>query len=263
MEDPLVMGWDPELDVTRCKGHFVLELPPGAERGFGGARRLESDINYTAQAAADGSGFVYQLQGSEPITAQLAAFTLNSGAYRPPPAIDERQAVAEASPPPTAPEPTLPQPVSKSAAEPRQVAAEEERTPPTRRPAAAARPKVEVAAVERGPSAAGSSSDEGAEATVRAFYGALGAGDGAAASARVIPEKRSGGAFSPEAITRFYRGLPEPVRLTRISQVRPGVYSVSYRYAAGRSRCAGSAVVSLANRGGQDLIRSIRALNGC
>jgi dienelactone hydrolase len=60
MENPVVKGWDPALDITQCAGRFVVTLPPGAEHGFAGARRLQADLAYAAQAAADGSGFVYQ-----------------------------------------------------------------------------------------------------------------------------------------------------------------------------------------------------------
>lgn len=101
------------------------------------------------------------------------------------------------------------------------------------------------------------------EATIRVFYEALGAGDGERASAQVIAEKRSSGAFSPGAISRFYGDLPEPIRLTEIAPLARGVYRVSYRYAAGRSPCDGRAIVSLTHRGDRNLIRSIRALNGC
>ena len=107
-----------------------------------------------------------------------------------------------------------------------------------------------------------SSGDEG-EATVRAFYSALEAGDGRAASARIVPEKRESRAFAPEAISRFYGRLAEPLRLTGIVPLARGAYRVSYRYSAGRSHCNGRAVVSLANRDGREFIRSIRALNGC
>lgn len=99
MENPVVEGFDPALDITRCKGRFILEMPPGAERAFAGERRLEADVDYTAQAAADGNGFVYKLAGAEPIVEQLATFNLKSGAFRPPPAIDERQAEAEPAEP--------------------------------------------------------------------------------------------------------------------------------------------------------------------
>src|SRR5438309_7265299 len=59
MQDPLVRGWDPSLDITRCKARFIVEVPPGAERAFNGSRELKADIEYTAQASADGAGFVY------------------------------------------------------------------------------------------------------------------------------------------------------------------------------------------------------------
>ncbi|WP_419826821.1 hypothetical protein [Sphingomonas sp.] len=94
MEEPVVTGWDAALDVTRCQGRLVLEIPPGAERGFAGERHLRADIGYTAQAAADGNGFVYRLTGGDPIVSKLVAFNMTSGAYQPPPAIDETQVAA-------------------------------------------------------------------------------------------------------------------------------------------------------------------------
>lgn len=103
----------------------------------------------------------------------------------------------------------------------------------------------------------------GDEVVVRAFYEALGNGDGEVASALVVAEKRSSEAFSPRAISRFYGGLREPLRLMEITPLDDRAFRVSYRYSAGRSRCDGEAVVSLASRNGRDLIRSIRALNGC
>lgn len=263
LQDPVVKGRDRSLDVTRCKGRFILEVPPGAERGFGGERQLRADLDYTAQASADGAGFVYQQKGAEPIVAMLAAFNLGTGAYRPPPAIDEAQAPAELDRRTTVAEPTVAPPASGRPAEP----------PPAvlpRKPAPSAPPKplarTEVAdrtATEPrqpAPTAAGS---RNSEATVRAFYGALGAGNGAAASSQVIPEKRSSGAFSAGAISRFYGRLPEPLKLTGIEPLAGGAYRVTYRYSAGRSRCNGTAVVTLTNRGGRDLIRSIRSLSGC
>lgn len=84
MEQPVVKSRDENLNVTVCTGRFVLELPPGAEAGFEGARRLTADIEYAAQAAADGSGLVYQLNGAEPIIYRLAAFDLQGRRYRAP-----------------------------------------------------------------------------------------------------------------------------------------------------------------------------------
>lgn len=66
MENPIVTGSDPALDITRCKGNLVLQIPPGAERAFGGERYLRADIDYPAQPAADGSGFFYQLWVGNP-----------------------------------------------------------------------------------------------------------------------------------------------------------------------------------------------------
>jgi hypothetical protein len=107
------------------------------------------------------------------------------------------------------------------------------------------------------------SATDAGEEVVRSFYGALGRGDGEEASAHVVAEKRSSAAFSPEGISRFYGGLREPLRLTAVTPLGNGEYRVSYRYSAGRSRCNGEAVVSLASDDQGKRIHSIRALNGC
>jgi hypothetical protein len=83
VENPVVKSRDETLDVTVCSGRFILHIPPGAERAFEGKRQLVADIEYAAQAAADGSGLVYQISGAEPIIYRLAAFDLRSEAYRP------------------------------------------------------------------------------------------------------------------------------------------------------------------------------------
>lgn len=76
MDRPVPRARDAALGVTVCSGRFVLELPPGAERLFAGDRRLEADVEYAAQDAADGSGPVYQMRGAEPIVYRLAAVGL-------------------------------------------------------------------------------------------------------------------------------------------------------------------------------------------
>ena len=73
MEDPVATARDETLNVTVCRGRFILELPPGVESAFDGERRLVADIEYAAQAAADGSGLVYHMEGAEPIIYRLAA----------------------------------------------------------------------------------------------------------------------------------------------------------------------------------------------
>lgn len=265
MQDPVVQGWDPSLDITRCKSRFILEVPPGAERGLGGTRELQADIEYTAQASADGAGLVYHQKGAEPIIARLAAFNLASAAYRPPPAIDEAQAPAgpaEQAPvteAPAPPRPATPPPRQSAAPIPqRSVPSAPLKTTPRGQVAERTQPRAETATPPATPSRGGNG-----EAAVRAFYGALGAGNGTAASSQIIPEKRSSGPFSPGAISRFYGRLPEPIRLTGVVPVPGGSYHVTYRYSAGRSRCNGSAVVSVIQRGGRTLIRSIRSQSGC
>jgi hypothetical protein len=83
VENPVVKSRDETLDVTVCSGRFILQIPPGAERAFDGKHQLAADIEYAAQAAADGSGLVYQIKGAEPIIYRLATFDLRSQAYRP------------------------------------------------------------------------------------------------------------------------------------------------------------------------------------
>jgi hypothetical protein len=257
MEDPVVAGADPSLDITKCQGRFILEVPPGSERGLAGERRLQADIDYTAQAAADGNGLVYRLEGAEPIVARLAAFNLTSVAYRPPPAIDEQHGAEPAAAAQANAAAPLPSPVrSEEAPDRRPIRYAQRQT-------IAPREALERADPEPGTTTPPSPTNGTGEATVRAFYSALGTADGASASARVIPQKRSSGTFSPQALSRFYGSLLEPIRLNAIEPIAPGSYHVSYRYSAGRSRCAGSAVVSLTTIDGSNLIRSIRALNGC
>src|SRR4051812_17401777 len=77
MEKPVVKSRDEELDVTVCPGRFIMELPPGAENAFDGMRRVSADVEYSAQAAADGTGLVYQMDGAEPIVYRLATFGMN------------------------------------------------------------------------------------------------------------------------------------------------------------------------------------------
>jgi hypothetical protein len=78
MESPVAKSRDETLNVTVCSGHMILELPPGAADAFDGDRRLEADVEYSAQEAVDGSGLVYQIKGAEPIIYRLAALDLQS-----------------------------------------------------------------------------------------------------------------------------------------------------------------------------------------
>ncbi|MCP3733201.1 hypothetical protein M9978_22615 [Sphingomonas sp. MG17] len=90
MEAPVATGRDPALNITVCEGRFILELPPGSADVFDGDQRLQADVEYSAQEAADGSGLVYQMKGAEPIVYRLAALDLTSP--RPGPAAQPTQA---------------------------------------------------------------------------------------------------------------------------------------------------------------------------
>lgn len=101
------------------------------------------------------------------------------------------------------------------------------------------------------------------EAIVRAFYAALGRGDGRAAALLVVPEKRERGPFSAGEITRFYGALAMPLALVSVEATAEG-FLVHYGYAASSGRsCDGRAIVRLGERGGRRLIEAIRALDGC
>ena len=115
MEDPIVRSRDEDLNVTVCSGRFILELPPGAEVAFGGQRRLVADIEYAAQAAADGSGLVYQIRGAEPIITKLAAFDMRQQQLQMPETAQPATEYAEVAPSPAAPAPDAAQPPAPQA----------------------------------------------------------------------------------------------------------------------------------------------------
>ena len=257
MEDPVVVSHDRALDITHCKGMLILNVPPGAERGLDGERQLHSEIEYTVQAAADGNGYVYRMRGADPIIARLANFQLSGLAYRPPPAIDYPAKAPGVSDTTTLARADVTAAASRAGIDTARPA-EQRPVPLSPHSHLEARPGL-----QRAQGSSEESADQGGESTVRAFYNALRTGDGQAASANVIPEKRSTRAFSPEGIARFYGSLPEPIRLNAITPAANGSYRVTYSYSAGRSRCNGSAIVSISNRNGRALIRSIRALSGC
>jgi hypothetical protein len=126
MEGPRVVSRDEALDVTVCGGTLVLQLPPGADRASRDQHALQTDIEYAAQAAADGSGLVYRIKGVDALVAQLAGFELRGQTYRAPapaePAATDAGASRAARPAPgPAPRPTRtvsPAPPSTAAAVP-------------------------------------------------------------------------------------------------------------------------------------------------
>lgn len=116
MEEPVPKSRDENLNVTVCRGRFILELPPGVENAFDGQRRLTADIEYAAQAAADGSGLVYHMEGAEPIVYRLATaggfVPRVAQAPQPQQGQPAPQPAPTAAPPPSAPAPApVPAPV--------------------------------------------------------------------------------------------------------------------------------------------------------
>ncbi|KAH2821890.1 hypothetical protein KXV85_002533, partial [Aspergillus fumigatus] len=78
-----------------------------------------------------------------------------------------------------------------------------------------------------------------AATAIRTFYAALGDGQGADASAMVVPEKRASPAFSASGLSRFYGSLAQRIRLIDIAQSNASTYLVHYRYATASRACDG------------------------
>jgi hypothetical protein len=100
-------------------------------------------------------------------------------------------------------------------------------------------------------------------AAVRAFYTDLGRGDGVAASALIIPSKRTGN-YAPAALTRFYGSLKQRLQVVSVDTAGGGVVEVHYSYtpASGRA-CDGAALVRTTGQAGHTLISRIEPANGC
>lgn len=102
-----------------------------------------------------------------------------------------------------------------------------------------------------------------AASTVRAFYLALGAGDGKTASAYVVEEKRRKGPFSAKELSRFYGALREPLQLVDIEEGEDGRFVVRYRYTADWGLCDGAATVRTTRRDDRYYVAGIKTDSGC
>lgn len=71
MENPVMESQDNASGAVNCSGTLSLDLPPGV-RIVGGRQTLTSDVDYTVQAAADGSGNIVLLRSADAIIAPLA-----------------------------------------------------------------------------------------------------------------------------------------------------------------------------------------------
>jgi uncharacterized protein YecT (DUF1311 family) len=71
MENPVMESRDASTGAVNCSGSLSLDLPPGVAV-VGGRRTLTSDVDYTNQQAADGSGNVVLLRNADAIITPLA-----------------------------------------------------------------------------------------------------------------------------------------------------------------------------------------------
>jgi hypothetical protein len=112
MENPVLEGESKDTGAVNCSGSLSLDLPPGVAV-VGGRRTLMSDVDYTVQPAADGSGNVVLLRNADAIITPLATLA-RVGGSPPPSAAPETNAIAAEQPPagasgtPQAPSPAEP-----------------------------------------------------------------------------------------------------------------------------------------------------------
>lgn len=71
MENPVMESQDTSIGAVNCSGSLSLDLPPGVAV-VGGRRTLISDVDYTVQPAADGSGTSVLLRNADAIVTPLA-----------------------------------------------------------------------------------------------------------------------------------------------------------------------------------------------
>ncbi len=101
MENPVMESEDGSTGAVNCSGSLSLDLPPGVAVA-GGRRTLTSDIDYTVQPAADGSGPVVLLRNADPIVTPLATISKVAQPAEP----QENEIAPEPPPAPAATQPT-------------------------------------------------------------------------------------------------------------------------------------------------------------
>lgn len=113
MENPVMESEDSSNGAVNCSGSLSLDLPPNVAV-VGGRRTLTSDVDYTVQPAADGSGNVVLLRNADAIITPLATLAkVNQPAPPPPTEPLVNEAAPEqngTAPAPVAPVATPPQP---------------------------------------------------------------------------------------------------------------------------------------------------------
>ena len=74
VENPVMESQDESTGGVNCSASLALDLPPGVAV-VGGRRTLTSDVDYTVQPAADGSGNAVVVRSMDSIVTPLAALT--------------------------------------------------------------------------------------------------------------------------------------------------------------------------------------------
>lgn len=74
MENPVMESEDNSTGAVNCSGSLSLDLPPGVAV-VGGRHTLTTDIDYTVQPAADGSGAVVLLRNADAMVTPLATLS--------------------------------------------------------------------------------------------------------------------------------------------------------------------------------------------
>ena len=90
MENPAMESQDQGSGAINCTGTLSLDLPPGVAV-VGGRRSLMSDVDYTIQPAADGTGDVIMLRNADAIIAPLATLARVAEPAQSPEGIDMNQ----------------------------------------------------------------------------------------------------------------------------------------------------------------------------
>ena len=110
MENPVMESQDKDTGAINCSGSLSIDLPPGVAV-VGGRRNLMSDVDYTIQKAADGSGDVVLLRNADAIITPLATLSRTAQAQQPAAPEDTSGQVPETGPAQTeAPAPVAPPP---------------------------------------------------------------------------------------------------------------------------------------------------------
>jgi hypothetical protein len=111
MEDPVLEGEDKDTRAVKCSGSLSLDLPPGVAV-VGGRRTLMSDIDYTVQPAADGSGMVVLLRNADSIITPLATLSRPAQPAQAPAQLPENATAPERQSPAQSATPESPVPPS-------------------------------------------------------------------------------------------------------------------------------------------------------